>query len=356
MNDAHSPWPLFTDNLALARAWVGARLQRDQIRLEDGHRALSVGMHAEIAALLAGEGTTRFSSRAADQWAFRLARCGGSSNPYGHLIPAPLQAATAATLAGSLEQNTRLEVQLLGGLGDQLETLSLVLPWASSAGVSLALLVSDRWKSVMQPLITDGVQLNKQRPHGDPPVSQEKALRQALLNHSPDSRYHSVLEPLIADAPNLSGTLCCWRAEGQGNALSAHSRSVPFHQVQRFYGRLRSQHPQQPIIDISAWQPWEQRWLKQHGITLLDPRQGSPLDLARLCRGRRVISIDTALAHLCAACGLPAELLLPRFPDERWMELHRPQHSYGRWLSLHRSPQFGRWDALMDSLDASVGN
>ena len=57
------------------------------------------------------------------------------------------------------------------------------------------------------------------------------------------------------------------------------------------------------------------------GVTHQDPVVLGINGLVKLCKGRRVVSIDTALIHLCAAMGNKADLLLPRFPDERWVEL-----------------------------------
>ena len=39
------------------------------------------------------------------------------------------------------------------------------------------------------------------------------------------------------------------------------------------------------------------------GVEVLDPRQETLLDLAQRCRVSRVVTIDTALVHLCAAAG-----------------------------------------------------
>ena len=55
------------------------------------------------------------------------------------------------------------------------------------------------------------------------------------------------------------------------------------------------------------------------------------------------MTIDTALAHLCAASGTEADLLLCLFPDERWQELHQPRHNYGQFNKIRRSNQFGDW-------------
>ena len=87
---------------------------------------------------------------------------------------------------------------------------------------------------------------------------------------------------------------------------------------------------------------------------LIDPRQGSLIDLIKQCQISQVITIDTALAHLCAASGIEANLLLSLFPDERWQELHRPQHNYGQLLKLWRSPQFGSWSTVLSSLTTSL--
>ena len=90
------------------------------------------------------------------------------------------------------------------------------------------------------------------------------------------------------------------------------------------------------------------------GVEVLDPRQGTLLGLAERCRVSQVVTIDTALVHLCAAAGQRANLLLSKFPDERWQELHRPEHHYGQLIKIWRSSQFGSWAAVLASLIASL--
>ena len=90
------------------------------------------------------------------------------------------------------------------------------------------------------------------------------------------------------------------------------------------------------------------------GVKIVDPRQETLIDLAQRCRASRVITIDTALVHLCAAAGQRADLLLNAFPDERWQELHRPEHHYGQLVKLWRSSQFGSWSAVLASLATSL--
>ena len=68
------------------------------------------------------------------------------------------------------------------------------------------------------------------------------------------------------------------------------------------------------IVDITNWKDWEASQLRGMGVKVLDPRQGTLLDLALRCRISRVVTIDTALVHLCAAAGQRADLLLSAFP------------------------------------------
>ena len=128
---------------------------------------------------------------------------------------------------------------------------------------------------------------------------------------------------------------------------------MPFALVRKFYREILDKDPKISIIDITDWRDWESVLLAGMNVNLIDPRQVRLLGLAKAAHGRRVITIDTALVHLCAVFGMPADLLLPRFHDERWFELHRLSNSYGRWVKLWRSQDFGSWDSVMQSLSAS---
>ena len=136
--------------------------------------------------------------------------------------------------------------------------------------------------------------------------------------------------------------------------MSAQSRSVPWALAREFYERIQHLQPKRFIVDITKWRNWEACQLRGMGVKVLDPRQGTLVELAQLCQISRVVTIDTALVHLCAAAGLQADLLLCAFPDERWQELHRPQHHYGQLINLWRSSQFGSWTAVLDSLIISL--
>lgn len=352
MNSAHSPWPLFSDDLSLARTWLEPQLEESPLSTRLGHMALNLGMYPEIRSILQ-QGVVLEASAAA-QWRFRLARLDGESNPYAHLVPPTWQEQTAQAIALALEQGAPLVVELNGGLGDHLEALSVLLPWAHQHQLQLKLRTSPERRqqfaglsSLYGPLQwSDGVGI---------PVM---AIRHWLCNRSLTYDYQRWIEPLSSATPTQDqparGLLCCWRAAGAGDRLSAHSRSVPFHLVLDFYRRTLTQQPGLPITDLTLWKPWEQLMLARLGIQRLDPCQGTLELLTRHITANRVVTIDTALAHLCAALGAEATVLLPQFKDERWQELLQLHNTYGQLLRVRHSSQFGSWAALMEALDWSA--
>ena len=90
--------------------------------------------------------------------------------------------------------------------------------------------------------------------------------------------------------------------------------------------------------------------LKRIGVQHLNPRNVGLKGLIHKCQNRHIITIDTALAHLCAVMGAKATLLLNKIPDERWMELHKPENCYGKNLRILQQTQFCNWDDVMSSL------
>jgi ADP-heptose:LPS heptosyltransferase len=59
-----------------------------------------------------------------------------------------------------------------------------------------------------------------------------------------------------------------------------------------------------------------------------------------------VITVDTVLAHLAGALGLPTFLLLSFIPDWRWM-LGREDSPWYPTVHLYRQPIPGDWDAVI---------
>ena len=202
---------------------------------------------------------------------------------------------------------------------------------------------------LLAPLLPEHASIERFDPDACSPFAQSMAIRLGVFEHDPNSCFSAWIQARTHPC-DMSRIVCCWRAVGRGSSLSAHSRSVPFPLVYNFYRQLKEHEPRMAIIDITAWQTWEIRQFQQLGVTFQNPIALGLKGLVNLCRGSRVLSIDTALIHLCAAMGHAADLLLPRFPDERWFELSNPKNTYGQNLNYHHSNQYGSWDSVMSSL------
>ena len=62
-----------------------------------------------------------------------------------------------------------------------------------------------------------------------------------------------------------------------------------------------------------------------------------------------VVTVDTAVAHLAATLGREVHLLLPFFPDWRWLLTGRTSPWYPTMI-LHRQPEPGAWAPVLAAL------
>jgi len=351
MSSEHSLWPLFCGDLSFARHWLIPQLQQVPLNRRLGHLALSLGLYDTVSSLLAqgngGEAQTQAQLR------FRLARQQGLANPYDELVPDELHSHTQEAFEQHQRSASGLPVSLNGGLGDHLEALCLLLPWAEQNGLKLKIHTvpsrAAQFKRLLEPI--SWLEWGGAGAPGDIPAM---ALRSLIYSQASPPKYKAWI-PSTQTRWIKQNWLFCWRAAGAGDAFSAHCRSVPFSQVLEFYKQLKSA-TNQAIIDMSQWNSWEESQLQRLGIQLHDPCKGDLADLIPLIKHSDVISIDTALAHLCAAMGYRATVLLPKFPDERWVELHQPQHCYGEYLTAIQAWDFASWKITMKNLLAHCLN
>ena len=74
------------------------------------------------------------------------------------------------------------------------------------------------------------------------------------------------------------------------------------------------------------------------------------LDTARaLSQLDLVISVDTAVAHLAGAIGIPVWILLPQAPDWRWL-LHRSDSPWYTSVRLFRQNKPADWTPVIDEI------
>jgi len=68
-----------------------------------------------------------------------------------------------------------------------------------------------------------------------------------------------------------------------------------------------------------------------------------------------IVSVDTSLTHLAATCGRKVNLLLPLFPDERWIELLNVPGIYSDLVTSYRQASFHDWDLPLRSVSRALG-
>lgn len=95
------------------------------------------------------------------------------------------------------------------------------------------------------------------------------------------------------------------------------------------------------------------RLLAMHGAVNLDPAETGAadfLDTATLIAGlRAVVTVDTAVAHLAGAMGIPTTILLPHVADWKWFD-GRSDSPWYESVQLVRQPTPDNWKAVVDCL------
>uniref|UniRef100_UPI004048AFFB hypothetical protein n=1 Tax=Cyanobium sp. TaxID=2164130 RepID=UPI004048AFFB len=318
------------------------------------HWALSLGLSEVVAARL-GEGAGDLSAEQVRGLVFRITRKSGDAKTHQQLF-------TAATLESlrqrwdQLNKATRpIAIALHGGIGDHLQDLSTLIPLLrGSRQVFRVHLAPERLAQLRRLL---------QNTAGDVETCCEGLLTSEGLHVlelmavlGSKGRQPQAWISATPTRPVRHRLLCCWTAQGQGDRFSSWSRSLPFAAVLGLYQTLvaRGWEPQ-TIVDITAWKPWEAAALRQLGVQLVDPAAGDVLELAELVHCcDQVISIDSALVHLCAAMGRAVHLLLPKYHDERWVALLPQGSSYARCCQVWRQARFDCWQAPLQQLEAAI--
>jgi len=73
-------------------------------------------------------------------------------------------------------------------------------------------------------------------------------------------------------------------------------------------------------------------------------------DTAAICQHMNVIiTVDTSIAHLSGALGVPTWVMLPFSPDWRWL-LHRDDSVWYDSVTLFRQHRVGDWSAVLSAI------
>lgn len=187
MTSNHSCWPLFGDDLAMARDWVKFRLNISPIDVRIGHQALSLGLIEEVIELL--EETNRFTEIAAAQLNFRIARLNNEPNPYDELLTEAIKNKVNKIINNELAQSNAINVAINGGIGDHLEALSLVIPWATSKCAKVNMHIDQQRQTQLSAILSKFSWINIKASGGIPIL----ALRGWIKDNS-DATYKSWIE------------------------------------------------------------------------------------------------------------------------------------------------------------------
>jgi hypothetical protein len=352
MGQAPPLWALYGQDLELARAQLLEALAC-QPRLDWLQALTYLGCYREAEQELeASRGRWNELGR---QILFRVRRQQLDPNPWWALVPPGAEPVVQQQIE-AFPQHSDALVELVGGLGDVLESKAViqasaaVAPWLQRFQLQPA---SSAARAAMAGL-WPGLEASPSQPLQ--PLGTSTLLRLALATLGV-ACLPQPLWPQAVPPPPSRRWLVCWRCKpDRRNPLTAFSRSLPWAQIQTLMLHLQACGAE--VLDLTAYGPGERAWLQQHCPTarlLADHLNGLHQTL-RWLRGcsAPVISVDTSLVHLTALAQHPVLLLLPLFPDERWLELLQPGSVYAHWVTPLRQQHFHDWRQPVQELIDTV--
>ena len=91
-----------------------------------------------------------------------------------------------------------------------------------------------------------------------------------------------------------------------------------------------------------------------HGLTVLSGDIQNFSDTAAICQHMDVvITVDTSIAHLSGALGVPTWVMLPFCPDWRWL-LNCDDSVWYDSVTLFRQPCIGDWDSVLKRINQKL--
>ncbi len=285
---------------------------------------------------------------------YRIHRARKERNPWRGLIDKEMQCNVDKLVTNNMQSNKTITVDLVGGIGDQLENAALLL--ASLKQVPNSNLIKMRANGenyhVVRKLLEQvrGIQLAN-----DAEVSESLRVsipwfRNWLGNNNLEKMPIKLLQDEFPKLGEKIQLLACWRCKiDTNNPLSSFSRSIPFRTIQILYSKMEKiqQEKQLNVIDISEYrEPEKAILLKSHPWLVLARENISCLDdtrnIMRSCN--YIASVDTSLVHLAIACGRIIQLFLNKIPDERWLDLLTNAGNYRDHVEVYQQERFHNWE------------
>ena len=236
---------------------------------------------------------------------------------------------------GIIEKATMTSIELSGGIGDHIEEMSRIIPWMEKEKKQIHFFSTNNRIKQLKGLTDKCTWVESRKSN----IS-SKVFMAALGNDLPAPKEFIDL----SEDSNIKDDKCliCLTATGDSDNLSRWARSFGFAEAFELMKNLI--HQGNKVTDISEWKEWEDRKIVGLGIKKYEPKKYDVIRLAReVCKNHRIITIDTALAHLCAAMGKECTVLLPKYFDERWHDLMKNGSSYKEKCHIKIQKNYGTW-------------
>ena len=222
-----------------------------------------------------------------------------------------------------------LVIDLVGGIGDQLQTAAFVLALNSQGSFQGRLWLRPSGPNAR--LVADWLQSSRASERLVWPEDEIVGFCSSPFFRILLSGMNEVLDyqPLAqaADGQTAGATgpqiLCCWRTKPDRlNPFTSFSRSLPLRTV---FSALEHWQPMFEgrgirLLDLSDYTKDEQALLQERFpfVEFIRRKVRSLADTYGLIgQCNHIVSVDTSLTHLAATAGRQVHLLLPLFPDER---------------------------------------
>lgn len=344
-------WPLFGNDYKQAQYTILELLKNSPTHNQLLHLAVSNGLYQDVRKIMEDHPLS-INTRATLNYRLNLK----NQNPNGALdaiCTKESKELAKAIIKQSTSERKIIEIYVIdaAGIGDHLESYCFIHNWQKKSQLNFNILTGNKRASQL-------ARYCRTMANTSLIVGAEKCQRLFPYKYWLQKDNFNYFQHSIRDLSHNKkdkDILCCWSAHGAGEPFSRHSRSVPFNLAYDFYISIKNKKSLTSITDITDWHPWEKNTLAQLGIQCVNPSQSDVYGLAEVAAQHRcIISIDTALAHLCAVSNLKAHLLLNLYPDERWNYLLQPDTCYSRNLKIYRQSAFGDWSSTIKALTEEV--
>lgn len=355
-----TPWYLYGNDLELAREKLNITIHKSKTKnekLKFINLLTYIGDYAGCSSWLDEiDGITEIAGQ---QSKYRILRHRQIHNPWQALIGSKNQLSLDITLKKHIDQGNPISVDLVGGIGDQIENAAILIASRKNLKNPEALLVRPTGENskIVRELLELVPNIR---------IEEEKGEKNACHVTAPWFRFWLNLnrleespQTLLKDeypAKETNRVLACWRSKvDENNKLSSFSRSIPFRQIVENYDKLQKNKIKKglEIYDISSYSKEEENIIRSNNpsVRLMRAEIKNLQDTRQLMNQcSEIITVDTSLVHLAAGCGRDVDLLLNQFPDERWQDLRQRNSSYEQYVTVHQQQAFHNWSEPLDIL------